>query len=101
MGGQLGYFGLWLDGDFGRGHSCARPTCTTYGSTQLSGEEDFTLDSVAVWAVGKTPQPEEGEEGRGQKSVLDVNPELQAMLEMAGKTLHSQGLREPQEDQDQ
>jgi len=43
----------------------------------------------------------QGKEGRGQKSVLDVNPELQAMLEMAGKTLHSQGLREPQEDQDQ
>ncbi|XP_056273327.1 MTOR-associated protein MEAK7-like [Pseudoliparis swirei] len=101
MGGQHGYFGLWLDGDFGRGHSRARPTCSTYGSPQLSGEEDFTLDSVEVWAVGKTPQPEEGEEGRGQKSVLDANPELQAMLEMAGKTLHSQGLREPQEDQDQ
>ncbi|TNN31790.1 TLD domain-containing protein 1 [Liparis tanakae] len=42
-----------------------------------------------------------GEEGRGQRSVLDANPELQAMLEMSGKTLHSQGLREPQEDQDQ
>lgn len=59
MGGQHGYFGLWLDSDFGCGHSRARPKCTTYGSPQLSGEEDFTLDSVEVWAVGKPPEPEE------------------------------------------
>lgn len=59
MGGQHGYFGLWLDSDFGKGHSRARPKCTTYGSPQLSGEEDFTLDSMEVWAVGKPPEPEE------------------------------------------
>lgn len=59
MGGQHGYFGLWLDSDFGRGHSRARPKCTTYGSPQLSGDEDFTLDSMEVWAVGKPPEPEE------------------------------------------
>lgn len=59
MGGQHGYFGLWLDSDFGKGHSRARPKCTTYGSPQLSGEEDFTLDSMEVWAVGKPPKPEE------------------------------------------
>lgn len=59
MGGQHGYFGLWLDSDFGHGHSRARPKCTTYGSPQLSGEEDFTLDSLEVWAVGKPPEPGE------------------------------------------
>ena len=59
MGGQHGYFGLWLDSDFGRGHSRARPRCTTYGSPQLSAEEDFTLDSLEVWGVGKPPEEEE------------------------------------------
>ena len=59
MGGQHNYFGLWLDSEFGRGHSRARPKCTTYGSPQLSGEEDFTLDTMEVWAVGKPPEPEE------------------------------------------
>ncbi|XP_068458287.1 MTOR-associated protein MEAK7 [Clinocottus analis] len=98
MGGQHGYFGLWLDADFGRGHSRARPKCTTYGSPALSGEEDFTLDSVEVWAVGKPPAPEEGEEGPGKKSILDADLEVQAMMEMTGKTLHSQGFREPEED---
>ncbi|KAM7414102.1 hypothetical protein PAMA_019087 [Pampus argenteus] len=101
MGGQHGYFGLWLDSDFGRGHSRARPKCTTYGSPQLSGNEDFTLDTVEVWAVGKPPEPEEDEEGQGKRSILDVDPEVKAMMEITGKTLHSQGLREPEEDQEQ
>lgn len=61
LGGQHGYFGLWLDSDFGRGHSRARPKCTTYGSPRLSAEEDFSLDSVEVWAVGKPPEPEDVE----------------------------------------
>lgn len=56
MGGQHGYFGLWLDCDFGHGHSRARPRCTTYGSPQLSGEEDFKLDTLEVWGVGKPPE---------------------------------------------
>ncbi|XP_026168189.1 MTOR-associated protein MEAK7 isoform X2 [Mastacembelus armatus] len=99
MGGQHGYFGLWLDSDFGCGHSRARPKCTTYGSPQLSGEEDFTVDSVEVWAVGKPPEPVEGEEEQGKKSILDADVEVQAMMEMTGKTIHSQGLREPEEDQ--
>ncbi|KPP58294.1 hypothetical protein Z043_123894 [Scleropages formosus] len=95
MGGQHNYFGLWLDSDFGRGHSRARPRCTTYGSPQLSAEEDFTVDSLEVWGVGDPP--EDHEQTRGKKSVLDADPEAQAMIEMAGKTLHSQGLREPEE----
>ncbi|KAM9480858.1 MTOR-associated protein MEAK7 isoform 1-T1 [Clarias gariepinus] len=96
MGGQHAYFGLWLDSDFGRGHSRARPRCTTYGSPQLSGDEDFTVDTVEVWEVGVSP--EEQEEDENKKSVLDADPEIQAIMEMTGKTLHSQGLREPEED---
>uniref|UniRef100_A0A1A7YDI7 MTOR-associated protein MEAK7 n=2 Tax=Iconisemion striatum TaxID=60296 RepID=A0A1A7YDI7_9TELE len=100
MGGQHDYFGLWLDSDFGRGHSRARPKCTTFGSPQLSGDEDFTLDSVEVWAVGKPPQPAEDEEEEGKKSILNVDPEVQAMMELTGKTLHSEGFRELEEDLD-
>uniref|UniRef100_A0A3B3ZCC5 MTOR-associated protein MEAK7 n=1 Tax=Periophthalmus magnuspinnatus TaxID=409849 RepID=A0A3B3ZCC5_9GOBI len=96
MGGQHNYFGLWLDCDFGRGHSRANPKCTTYGSPRLSADEDFIVETVEVWAVGKLPEPEEGP---GKKSVLDVDPELQAIMEMTGKTLHSQGLREPEDDE--
>ncbi|XP_077451975.1 MTOR-associated protein MEAK7 isoform X3 [Stigmatopora argus] len=59
MGGQHSYFGLWLDSDFGHGHSRARPKCTTFGSPQLSGDENFILDSMEIWAVGKASEPEE------------------------------------------
>ncbi|KAG7473218.1 hypothetical protein MATL_G00093400 [Megalops atlanticus] len=96
MGGQLGYFGLWLDSDFGRGHSKARPKCTTYGSPQLSGEEEFVVDALEVWGVG---QPPENQQTSVKRSVLDADPETQAMMEMTGKTLHSQGLREPEEEE--
>ncbi|XP_031593851.1 MTOR-associated protein MEAK7 isoform X3 [Oreochromis aureus] len=41
-----------------------------------------------------------GEEGRGKKSILDVDPEAQALMEITGKTMHSQGLREPEDDQE-
>lgn len=56
MGGQHGYFGLWIDSDYGKGHSKAKPRCTTYNSPQLSAKEDFTLDAVEVWAVGDLPE---------------------------------------------
>ncbi|NWR27064.1 TLDC1 protein, partial [Tachuris rubrigastra] len=96
MGGQHGYFGLWIDSDYGKGHSKAKPRCTTYNSPQLSAKEDFTLDAMEVWAVGDVP-----ESTKGKKSILDVDPQAQALLEMAGKSRQSEGLREPiEEDED-
>ena len=56
MGGQFEYFGLWLDQDYGKGHSRAKPTCTTYDSPQLSGSENFVIDCLEVWAVGPLPK---------------------------------------------
>lgn len=52
MGGQHNYFGLWVDVDFGKGHSRAKPTSTTYNSPQLSAQENFQFDKMEVWAVG-------------------------------------------------
>ncbi|KFP24224.1 TLD domain-containing protein 1, partial [Colius striatus] len=97
MGGQHEYFGLWIDSDYGKGHSKAKPRCTTYNSPQLSAKEDFTLDAMEVWAVGDLP---ERAGTKGKKSILDVDPEAQALLEMSGKSRHSEGLREPVEEDD-
>ena len=59
MGGQMDYFGLWIDSNFNHGHSKAKPKCTTFGSPQLSAEPEFQVDVIEVWALG----PEKREEG--------------------------------------
>nr|XP_048672521.1 MTOR-associated protein MEAK7 isoform X3 [Caretta caretta] len=97
MGGQHDYFGLWIDSNYGKGHSKAKPRCTTYNSPQLSANENFTLDAMEVWAVGDLP---ESAVIKGKKSILDTDPEAQALLEMTGKSRQSDGLREQIEEDD-
>ncbi|XP_070617992.1 MTOR-associated protein MEAK7 [Erythrolamprus reginae] len=92
MGGQHEYFGLWVDSNFGQGHSKAKPRCTTYNSPQLSAKENFFLHSMEVWAVGDLL---EAKNGKGEKSILDTDPAAQALLEMMGKSRQSDGFREP------
>ncbi|KAM9607279.1 MTOR-associated protein MEAK7 isoform 1-T2 [Trichechus inunguis] len=94
MGGQHGYFGLWIDVDFGKGHSKAKPTCTTYNSPQLSAKEDFQFHRMEVWAVGDfKSQP-----AKSNKSILDVDLETKILLEVSGRSRHSEGLREALDD---
>lgn len=42
----------------------------------------------------------QGEEEDSKKSILNVDPEVQAMMELTGKTLHSEGFNELEEDFD-
>uniref|UniRef100_A0A8C5QP75 MTOR-associated protein MEAK7 n=1 Tax=Leptobrachium leishanense TaxID=445787 RepID=A0A8C5QP75_9ANUR len=95
MGGQHNYFGLWLDSDYGTGHSKAKPRCTTYNSPQLSSKEDFSIDALEVWAVGDVP---EHLLAKNKKSILDADPEVRALLEMTGKARQSDGLRDVVDD---
>ncbi|XP_051883923.1 MTOR-associated protein MEAK7 isoform X3 [Pristis pectinata] len=97
MGGQHDYFGLWIDSNYGKGHSKAKPRCTTYNSPQLSAKEHFTIDTVEVWMVGNLPESDLTK----TKSVLDTDPEAQALLEMIGKTRVSDGLRDPGGDEEE
>ncbi|XP_060644449.2 MTOR-associated protein MEAK7 [Anolis sagrei] len=97
MGGQHEYFGLWVDSNYGKGHSKAKPRCTTYNSPQLSAKENFTFNAMEVWAVGDPP----GDINvKDPKSILDADPEAHALLEMIGKSRQSEGLRVPDEDGD-
>uniref|UniRef100_A0A8D2E2T4 MTOR-associated protein MEAK7 n=1 Tax=Sciurus vulgaris TaxID=55149 RepID=A0A8D2E2T4_SCIVU len=96
MGGQHHYFGLWVDADFGKGHSKAKPTCTTYNSPQLSAKENFLFDKMEVWAVG---DPSESQLVQGKKSILDIDLEAKALLEISGRTRHSEGIWEAQDHQ--
>ncbi|XP_072492303.1 MTOR-associated protein MEAK7 isoform X2 [Notamacropus eugenii] len=96
MGGQFDYFGLWIDHDFGKGHSKANPRCSTYNSPQLSAKEYFELDTLEVWAVGDFVT----EKSPAKKTVLDTNTEVHCLLEMVGKSRHSEGLRDPCQDKE-
>ena len=46
MGGQMDYFGLWIDQNFETGHSRAGPKSTTFNSNVLASESDFKIDTV-------------------------------------------------------
>jgi len=96
MGGQHNYFGLWIDVDFGKGHSKAKPKCTTYNSPQLSAQENFGFEKMEVWAVGDASG---SQQAKSSKSILDVDPEAQALLEISGRSRHSEGLRDLPEDE--
>lgn len=88
IGGQFGYFGIWIDSEFGKG-SCS-PTCTTFSCPQLSSRPEFIIRSLEVWAVGPKPQ----EATTVGRSVLDKDLGAKAMLEMVGRGPISEGLRE-------
>ncbi|EEB16004.1 conserved hypothetical protein [Pediculus humanus corporis] len=93
MGGKLEYFGLWIDSEFGKGY-CSE-SCTTYRDYKMmSGSKNFEISHCEVWGVGPPPlSPSE----LGERSVLDTNLDAKAILEMAGKTTYSEGLREDAE----
>ncbi|KAJ8868863.1 hypothetical protein PR048_030404 [Dryococelus australis] len=103
MGGQFNYFGMWLDAAFGSGH-CSE-TCTTYKNCpMLSSSKNFTVSHVEVWAVGPKPKSEDEDEEEGEggskKSILDVDLGAKALLELVGKSQHSEGIREIDADED-
>ncbi len=106
MGGQLEYFGLWIDGDFETGHSKAQPTSTTYGNPQLSASEVFVLDHVEVWCVKQPERDERSVNGGAKKggkgrSALDKHADVVEMLEMAGRKMYSKDVRDTEEEEQQ
>ena len=95
FGGQFNYFGLWIDAEFGSGHSRAQPKNTTFNSPQLSAKENFEIDYMEVWGIGEEKKPtSEDEEDGVPKSILDKDPEAKAILSLIGRAPISEGLRE-------
>lgn len=89
MGGQLDYFAIWIDSEYGKG-KCS-PSCTTFNCPQLSGKPEFSIDMVEVWAVGPEPTDDESET---RPSILDVDVEGTAMLRMLNRGPVSEGMRD-------
>lgn len=93
IGGQFNYPGLWLDSEYGTGKSS--PTCTTFQSyVQLSAKENFKIKHMEVWGVGPVPEIDDNIRGGSGKSVLDQDNAAKVMLELAGRKMHSDGLRD-------
>ncbi|KAJ2381930.1 hypothetical protein GGI23_007474, partial [Coemansia sp. RSA 2559] len=89
VGGQMGHFGLWIDSNFACGSS---NTAATYESRQLSCSSEFDVDVVEAWLVRPAKRDDDDDDGdtsQPKKSAMDANPEAVAMLEMAGRTMHS------------
>lgn len=93
MGGQLEYYGFWIDNEFGIVKTS--PSCSTYHSPQLALTEG-KIRRLEVFGVGEL-KDDDLEAG---PSVLDMDPEAQAVLEMMGKTFHSKIVREVDEGQE-
>jgi len=93
MGGQLDYFGFWIDNEFGIVKTS--PSCSTFHSPQLALTEG-KIRRLEVFGVGEL-KDDDLEAG---PSVLDMDPEAQAVLEMMGKTFHSKVIREVDEEQE-
>ena len=77
MGGQLDYFGLWVDSEFGRVKTA--PTCSTFHSPQLGGETEGRMVRLEAWALGELVRDDE-EGGAEGASVLEADPELQVCV---------------------
>lgn len=92
MGGQFEYWGLWLDCEYGLGQSSE--TCTTFKNyKQLSKNKAFNVRNIEVWGVGEEPKTDEDD--GPQRSILDKNLEDKVILDLAGRQMHSEGLRDP------
>ncbi|KAJ2723942.1 hypothetical protein GGI07_002320 [Coemansia sp. Benny D115] len=97
-GGQMGHFGLWIDSGFTQGSS---NTAATFGSSQLSTESEFTIESIEAWVVRpreRLPDEEEEDGSRKQTSVMDAHQEAANMLEMANRKMYSKDLARPSND---
>uniref|UniRef100_A0A2S2QRF1 MTOR-associated protein MEAK7 n=1 Tax=Sipha flava TaxID=143950 RepID=A0A2S2QRF1_9HEMI len=90
MGGQMGYWGLWIDSEYGIGQSSV--SCSTYSDySMLSATKDFKIDALEVWCVKEKPKQDDEEERKipSNKDDWDMN-----LLEMTGHTKYADGLRE-------
>ncbi|VVC41183.1 TLDc domain [Cinara cedri] len=92
MGGQLDYWGLWLDAEYGIGLS--NVSCSTYSDySMLSAVKDFKIDALEVWCVKEKPINDDVEEERIQTKSNRDDWDVK-LLEMAGRTKYSDGLKE-------
>ncbi|GMR33201.1 hypothetical protein PMAYCL1PPCAC_03396 [Pristionchus mayeri] len=88
IGGSEDNWPLFISEDYGKGVACANSSA--FEKCDLAGEKDFEIHTLEVWRVGPPPAAKHTE-----KSILDKDPQAQALLELAGKKMHSTAYRDP------
>lgn len=103
FGGQLRYFGLWIDASFEFGQCKAEPLSTTYNSPRMNKNPSgkFKVAHIEVWGLLRPVIDPLIEDPRdNKKSVLDKYKEDSVIMGYAGKQQHSDGYREKNDDSD-
>ncbi|PIO70872.1 hypothetical protein TELCIR_07259 [Teladorsagia circumcincta] len=95
MGGHESVWPFFIDEDYGTGISMAN--ISSFEKCHLAGCDRFEISNIEVWRVGEKPALPFGDEiKRSEKSIIDkVDPEAVALLELSGRTMHSEAYREP------
>ncbi|GMT01283.1 hypothetical protein PENTCL1PPCAC_23457 [Pristionchus entomophagus] len=86
VGGSDINWPFFISEQYGKG--MATPHSSSFEKCDLAGETEFDIDTLEIWRVGPPPQKKK------ERSILDKDPQAQALLEIAGKTMHSEGFRD-------
>ncbi|GMR62270.1 hypothetical protein PMAYCL1PPCAC_32465, partial [Pristionchus mayeri] len=89
IGGCEDNWPLFISEDYGKGVACANSSA--FERCDLAGEKDFEIHTLEVWRVGPPPTVKHAKK---KKSILDNDPQAQALLELAGKEMHSTPFRD-------
>ncbi|EYB97054.1 hypothetical protein Y032_0143g2361 [Ancylostoma ceylanicum] len=95
IGGYEEVWPFFIHEDYGKGTTLAN--ISSFEKCHLAGSDHFEIKNIEVWRVGEKPRlPIEEEECiRSEKSILDKDPQAQALLEMSGRKMHSEAYRDP------
>uniref|UniRef100_T1HTY2 Endonuclease/exonuclease/phosphatase domain-containing protein n=1 Tax=Rhodnius prolixus TaxID=13249 RepID=T1HTY2_RHOPR len=76
MGGQIGFWGVWLDVNFGKGR--CETFCSTFKNYHCPSKfSDFTFEILEAWAVDEVAVSK-----IGTGTILEKDPAAKALLEM-------------------
>ncbi|RKP11833.1 TLD-domain-containing protein, partial [Piptocephalis cylindrospora] len=85
MGGQLEFFGLWLEQGLEKGQSRAEPLSSTFGSPCLASGQEFSIRDIEAWCVRESDRervdPRVG-------TAAELNPDAVGLLEMSGRRMY-------------
>ncbi|CAI5438909.1 unnamed protein product [Caenorhabditis angaria] len=97
IGGKEDVWPVFIHEEYGSG-ICQKDS-VAFEKCFVAGEKEFQIETMEVWRVGEKPvnRDENGDiiPEKKEKSIIDKDPEARAVLEMAGKPMHSDIYRDP------